>query len=503
MKTEKSDNLEKKIKKNIYGKPQSVKVVFPPGLGSVALHEVETILEDLWFKQKYISQCSLLKNEIRIDNIHLFAITELLMRSQCLTDIRLIIFKGKTAGKSIFEKKSREMNWDFYLNKNMSVKIKVDSVASRAFHETGLKEILSDVVKEYVSDIVSGEDAHETTVIYADLYKDKLTMSISLAGNQLYKRGYRGTLSASAPLREDAAACCIQQSLQFVKRSAAYLSPCGRGRRAAAGEGCYAEVPFISHQGRHENTLTNPQGEKEKLIYATTPRSDTQFVVDTVLIPFSGTGTFLFEYLQMAFRFSPALIGRDYALQKMPLFRQENFNFLLKKAKECCLFPPALFSTNRPTFFCIDNSKTANAALLDNIQFFKNAVSEQGFDFPAQLFIENDQPVHEDDFFKLDLLKWMNAHNQPRGNVFIPLNPPYGIRLGKNKDSVALYKNIAMKLNEIARLIQKEQKNVLGFILCPSEETWSAFCKVLICSETETYHFTQGGIDIRVCQFIM
>jgi 23S rRNA G2445 N2-methylase RlmL len=432
MQPEPTENLEKKIKKNLYGKPQTVKVIFPPGLGEAALDEIQSILSSLWFPQKYISELSVLKNEIRIDNIHLFAVTELLMRSQCLTDIRLIIFEGKTSGKFAFEKKCRELHWNFYLNKKMTLKIKVDSVASRAFHETGLREIITDIIQEQVHAVVNGENTHETTCIYADLYKDRLTMSISLAGEFLYKRGYRGTLSASAPLREDAAACCLRKALEFAKKS------------------------------------------------------NTGFLPDTVLIPFSGTGTFAFEYLQSCFNFPPVLFARTYALQAMPLFRPENFNFLLKKAKESCVFPAVRVD-------CIDISENANVALRENLGSFKAAIEDNGFTFEDEFF-----SVSQNDFIKMDV-----AGKATVGNVFMPLNPPYGMRLGKNSDSVVLYKNIAGKINEISKTIKAERKNLLGFILCPNEETWSAFCRSLSYAEIETYHFTQGGLDVRVCQFFV
>lgn len=459
MKQQIEENLERKIKKNIYGKAQTAKIIFPAGFGAIALDEIKSILANLWFPQKFQSECSLLKNEIRIDNIHMFALSELIMRSQCITDIRLIIFEGKAIGKEAFEKQCRNMNWNFFVDKKMSLKIKVDSVASKAFHETGLKEILSKILKEYVSDIVSGENTNETTCLYADLYKDKLTISISLVGDLLYKRGYRGNLSASAPLREDAASCCIHKSMQFVKKLNENFSP------------------------------------------------------NAVLIPFSGTGTFAFEYLQSYFRFSPVLFEREHALQKMPLFRQENFNFLLKKAKENCLFKSSynenqnlnpIIHNNNIKFICIDNSKNANSALLENIGIFKNAIIKNNFIAPNELFSENEkskEPFYSDNFLKMDISRLMNPTSKNFGNIFIPLNPPYGIRLGGNSDSIALYKNIASKLNEISKITKKEHKNLLGFILCPSEDTWSAFCRNLNYSKIETYHFTQGGMDIRVCQF--
>ncbi len=442
------ENLDRKIKKYIYGKSQVAKLIFPAGLGSIALHETEQILNNLWFPQKFNSKSTLLKNEIIIENIHMFSITELLMRSLCLTDIRLVIFEGKCVGKEAFEKHCKSINWNLYLNDTMSLKLKVDSVASKAFHETGLKEILSSIIKESVKEIVSGENTNETTCVFADLYKDKLTVSISLAGNSLYKRGYRGTLSASAPLREDYASCLLLKSLHFAKKI------------------------------------------------------NEKFEIQNLFIPFSGTGTFAFEYLQYKYKFPPALLNREYALQKMPLFKPENFNFLLKKAKEHCLFfkdISSLDSENNLNIICNDNSKNANDALLDNIANFKNLISNPSLEALIPFFdIKNNSLLNRENFLKMDFTK-INFF----GNLFIPLNPPYGIRIGSNTDSVNLYKNIANKLNELSKTVKKENSNILGFILCPNEETWSVFCRNLFYKESETFHFTQGGIDIRVCLFYL
>lgn len=424
-----TDNTDKKLKVQLYGKPQRIRAIFSAGMGSIALDETTAILNSLWFPQKYTSELALSKNEIRIDNIHLFAATELLMRSQCLSDIRLIILEKKVTWKSVFKKKCEEVNWKYYLNSKMTIKIKVDSVASKAFHEAGLKEILGEILKEYVAEIVSGEDSNETTCVYADLYKDKLTISISLAGDPLYKRGYRGTLSASAPLREDTAACCIRNALQFAKKFNADYSP------------------------------------------------------NTVMIPFSGTGTFAFEYLISYFNFSPVIFDRHYAIQFMPLFRPENFNYLLKKSKEHTVLDKKI------KIDCIDNSDNANHSMLENKEFFRNAVVKNGFIFDPEILSS-----HCDNFLAMDF-------KDIKQDVFVPLNPPYGIRLNSNADTVALYQNIARKLNDLSSSIKPSGNHLAGFILCPSEESWSAFLRNLKYIEMSTYHFNQGGLDVRVCQF--
>jgi 23S rRNA G2445 N2-methylase RlmL len=430
--------LEKKIKRHLYGQPQSILVLFPAGLSSVARDEAQSILDNLWFQNKFDSKITVLKNALRIDQIHLFAVMELMMRGLCFTDIRLIISEGKSAHMTAFEKTCAQMSWDFYLTSAMSIKIKVDVGASPALHEGAIKEVIAHCISNKIKNIVSGEDAEETTLLYIDVYKYHAITSISLAGAPLYKRGYRSVLSHSAPLREDIAGGCIQKALQFAKANDADLS------------------------------------------------------VDSLLVPFSGTGTFLFEYWLIHYQIAPALFDRIYAVQSMPLFRQDHFHFLLKKAREYCSIEQLASSH----FCCIDNAESANAALLKNIENVEQAIKKNLLPW----HLDANQCFIQDDFLKM---KVEEIVEKVPGDVFIPLNPPYGIRFGNGSDTVQRYKRIAEKLNEIRSLKQKQHHNIFGFILCPTEAAWSIFCKTLASAKIETSHFTQGGLDIRVAVFYL
>ncbi len=427
------ETLKKSIKKNLYAKAQTAQIIFPPGLSAIALAEAKAILSDLWCAQKFTGEIQLLKNVILVRPVYLHAIIELVLRSHCFSDVRLLIFKDRVVGKKAFEKACREIPWDHYLNTNMGIKIKVNSIASKAFHETGLKHLLAAIIKPYVQDIVHGEKSHETTCLYVEFYKDKLSISVSLAGQPLYKRGHRGQLSASAPLREDIAACCIQNMLLFAKKQ---------------------HLDFAPH---------------------------------TVLVPFSGTGTFVFEYLQIYLQFSPALLLRDYAFEKMPFFKKSHFSLLVQQAKERCLLFQSHQDTKNIKLFCLDTSEKANAALENNLSCFKDTASKIGLHLP--------EIIHRQaDFFDSDVTEFS-------GDILMMLNPPYGVRLNKKHDAIVIYKKIAKKINEIAKAIKSG--HVLGFVLCPTEETWSALMSNLTSTQVETYHMTQGGLDIRVCQFCL
>lgn len=424
-----NEQFKNSIKKNIYAKAQIAKIIFPPGFSDIALAETTEILNHLWIAKKFTGQIYSLKNEIQIRPVFMLALVELLLRNHGLTDIRLVILKEMALGKKAFEQHCREVNWDFYLNQQMSLKIKVNSIASNAFHENSLKQIIGEVLNPYVKEIVSGEDTDETTTLYVELYKNKLTLSISLAGQPLYKKGYRGQLSLSAPLREDLAASCIKRWLQL-------------------------KTEFYP-----------------------------QLSTDILFIPFSGTGTFAFEYLQILWQFFPAHSSRTYALEKMPLFKKENFFALIKHAKEI-----SAAEIRKPTslkVICIDQSKEANNALNDNLAHFKQSMDNTIFP---------DFTIMEENFFNLNPKDFA-------GNLFIPLNPPYGIRLNNETSTISFYKKIALKLNEFINLACQNNTKVSGFILCPTEETWSTIMHHLKSAATKTYHFTQGGLDIRACYF--
>lgn len=423
------EKLFRKIKQHLYAQPQTIQCVFPSGFSTTAFNEINAILKTLWLAQKYESEIILADNEIHVKNIHLFAIIELLLRSQCLTDIRLVIVKSKVATKAAFAKKCEAIQWTYFLNKDMTIKIKVDSVASQLFHETSLKEILAGVVQPYVKNIVTGDNTKETTMLYVELNKNKLEVSISLAGDPLYKRGYK-VLTATAPLREDIAACCIQRFIHFA--SLANVDP------------------------------------------------------NIMLVPFSGTGTFVFEYLLYTLHIAPFRLGRYYAFQKMPLFRNEHFEYLKKKAQ-------THESLKLSSIIAIDKSPVAMDALVKNIESFVTLLSD------PSLLKENMLSMYTENFLEKNPLDYLLKNED--ADIFIPMNPPYGLRLNKTEDTVTSYKKIARKINDIAKLMKPVQKSIYGFILCPNEKTWSIFRKELAYSKEETYHFLQGGLDIRVCQF--
>ncbi|WGL60818.1 hypothetical protein QEJ31_04305 [Pigmentibacter sp. JX0631] len=423
-------NLERQIKKNIYGKPQTAKLFYPPGFGETAKSELSTILANLWYPQNTKNTYELNAKYIDLKDTHISVLMEIILRTKCLSDVHLVLTYEKCHNKDEFRKICSSIKWNYYLEKNLNIKIKVNSTASKAFHESSLKEIANEILSPLVNNIYSGEKSNEDTVISFELYKDKLTTSISLAGQPLYKRGYKKDLKTLAPLREDLAACCIQKFF---------------------------------------NTL------KQK---------DIHNIPDKVYVPFAGSGTLAFETHFYLNNINNHYFEREYVFMKLPFFKKENYNFLIKKSSEI------MKTFNDIEILCID---TAESAVKNNLENIENYLTLKNQFSSAKLNIK----VEKNDFFQNNSF----TLNQNFDFLFIPLNPPYGLRIQNKLNSTHFYQKIAQTLNQLNECKTEEQKHIGGFILCPTEEAWSSFLKTLKFNTKDTYHFTQGGLDIRVCQF--
>ncbi|WP_158999099.1 hypothetical protein [Pigmentibacter ruber] len=423
-------NLERQIKKNIYGKPQLAKLFYPPGFGETAKNEINTILTNLWYPQNTKNTYELNPKYIELKDTHISVLMEIILRTKCLSDVHLVLMHEKCHSKDDFRKICSNIKWNYYLEKKLNIKIKVNSTASKAFHESSLKEIACEILTPLVNNIYSGEKSNEDTILSFELYKDKLTISISLVGEPLYKRGYKKDLKTLAPLREDLAACCIQKFFHFLKQK--------------------------------EITISQAK----------------------VYVPFAGSGTLGFEtyfYFQNIFNH---FFQREFIFSKLPFFKKENYNFLIKKSSE------DFINSKNIEILCIDNTESAVKNCQDNLENYlglSKEYSKTEFKFDVQ----------KNDFFQSNSLITLNNFDF----LFIPLNPPYGLRIQNKLSSAHFYQKIAQTLNQLSEKVKSQQKHIGGFILCPTEEAWSFFFKTLKFNIKETYHFTQGGLDIRVCQF--
>jgi len=199
------------------------------------------------------------------------------------------------------------------------------------------------------------------------------------------------------------------------------------------------------------------------------------------LVPFAGTGTLAFEGLnvlnemQSYFWESP----KDFGFWERGVSSSSQ-RFLLQKRRE-------KESLKKITVAFIDYHQPLLKVLEENVKSYQEKVNST---FESSIYLEKIEDVWQNQAF----LKWY----QNQEHIFMPMNPPYGLRLEKSeKNLLSLFSFLGKKCAQIAR-----EKNLKGYILCPSESLWRTFLTSLGKDVFfETKHFMQGGKDIRLVLF--
>lgn len=409
-------------------------ITFPAGFAKEALNEIDSILAHLWLKKNKKPLANIEKNSILITNIHIDSIFEIIFRCPGITDIKLVISQSHVKNKSNLKTLCDSIPWSDFVDENFPIKIKVNSVASSLFHEGAIKEVvlsskLSALIERSKLPPTSGAtDSHLCNHLFFGLYKNNLTICVSLAGQEIYKRNYKKVMSASAPLREDIAHFCLKKCLQNKK-------------------------------------------------------------VSTLYVPFGGTGTFIFEYLILLLKLPNNFFGRKFIFESTSIFKEKTIQFIKKKSIH--ELEQSKIDLNKIIYS--DNAANVQEKFNENLYYFMDKVKDKVLlpSFLVDSRIEN--------FLKLDVSSLKSA---VEGEVvFMPLNPPYGFRQQSKVDSVQFYSKIIQKIQELGGQLALNNVNLHGFILCPSEETWSVAMNKIHSKSKETFHFTQGGIHIRVVLF--
>lgn len=262
-------------------------------------------------------------------------------------------------------------------------------------------------------------DTNRSLPVYIESYPQKFLVSVSLAGEPLYQRKIRTPLAKSAPVREDIAAACL-----------------------------HVWKTFIGNE-LFQNT-------------------------NQIYIPFCGSGTFLFEYLNLRFQLSPGLF-RKFALLQFPYFHSSHFNYLTEKARQYLQQP----SNAKLTILCQDTNPQACQYL-----------HQQWQESPHSHIHSIDCQIEESNFF---------CAQPPSGeHTAIFINPPYGRRIFAGFNSQSFYQAIADKIYQW----QQTGRAITGFLFCPETSLLSTSQQILKKTNTcQTLPFSQGGKRIHLLVF--
>ena len=278
-KEHKSSALEKRLKRQVIGKPHRFQAVVPLGFEQALVHELCSILKS--DDSAEASDTNFLPHASGDGKVEFTAkITDAwkaVAYSRVANRILMHLADFKAENFRELEKKAAEISWELYLAQK-GVHIHVSCKHSRLYH--------SDAVAERLDKILPAPSTPQN--LFVTLIDDRCTIWLDLAGEELYKRGHERFVN-DAPLKETIAAGMILEAIEIL--------------RLRATHGVYPE------QSRRAQEDTVPI---------------------TLIDPMAGSGTFSLEAAYMASSLIPG-ICRDFALKHQPAFKEATWNFLIRR----------------------------------------------------------------------------------------------------------------------------------------------------------------------------
>jgi len=179
---------------------------------------------------------------------------------------------------------------------------------------------------------------------------------------------------------------------------------------------------------------------------------------EPLLDPMCGSGTFALEAALISSRTPPGW-HREFAFMNWPAFKSKQWQHLKKERA------PEIAPLTQPSIFASDNDPGACTSLASVVQQYdlSQAIS-----------------VLERNFFDFD-----PGQCSPKPGI-VALNPPYGIRLGSNREARNLYTEIAVKL-------RNDYKKWCVAVLLPDRGLATHFPTGL-----KQRKVTHGGLDLTL-----
>lgn len=267
--------MSKQSKRNILSRPQSFWIEPPGGLVAESLAELKYLLNHPLYPSKFPVSVEEKQGIIWLHSMDFRSGLELGYRLRTARDLWWVIKDIRVGSFKELTKAFSQCSWQDVLSPNACPQIEVKSYQSKLYHEGKIRDLL----QQHLMGLQFNQKVSSEKLMLRQT-GNRLTISVSMGGIDLYKRGFKVSLQAKAPLSEHLAAGLLQ--------------------------------PF--HQ--------------------------TQF--DEILVPFAGSGTLGFESLLMLGNVAPAQLGRSYALETMELSPKPTLKFLRQKLDQGQQKLPAL-----------------------------------------------------------------------------------------------------------------------------------------------------------------
>ena len=126
-------------------------------------------------------------------------------------DLRVQLGSFHTTRLSSIAGQVAKLQWSSFIAKGQPVEINVLAKRSKLFHTKAIEERVLEGIQKSIGSLATAGDVDIRWRVYVRVIDDVVSISISVAGEPLHKRGYR-LASVKAPLREDLARGIIVKS---------------------------------------------------------------------------------------------------------------------------------------------------------------------------------------------------------------------------------------------------------------------------------------------------
>ena len=432
-----STALEKRIKRQVIGKPHRFLAITPLGFEQTLVQEL------LGFGLEFADTES--APRIAGDGKVEFTakITEswkAVAYSRIANRVQMHIADFKAENFRDLEKKAAEIPWELYLSdertgyalqtrdersiSSNSLRIHVTCKHSRLYHSDAVAERLQSAI---ISHFTLNTPHSPFQGLYVTLVDDRCTIWLDLAGEELYKRGHERFVN-DAPLKETIAAGMLFEAIHLAQKQEILRLQASPSAQDDTRERNQTAPSHISHSALNI----------------------------TLFDLMSGSGTFSLEAAYMANGLIPGK-NRDFALKHQPAFKPATWNHIVKQEH--------VILSETPNG--VESKNLIARILTSDISPKAVEIIEHNVECCPLANIEY-KPINPQlrDFFSYTAPEIAELCGE--SSPVIVLNPPYGKRL--DFDAPKLYTQIGKKLAELSRDLAPFGKQLTVAILAPKDD---------------------------------
>jgi 23S rRNA G2445 N2-methylase RlmL len=185
--------------------PQRFRVVAAPGWKDVAMAEIQQLLGDPFHRYKFAPHVRVGARDLTVVDCDWRQGLELMLRATTVHDVYWVLLDEPCANWPTLHRLLRQLPWRELIPDAAGMAIQAK--CTHGFMDS------SAALREALLAAAGGIEQEDGMRVRVRLQGSRVRVELSLAGEPLYKRGYKASAFASAPLPEHHAAACVRWAL--------------------------------------------------------------------------------------------------------------------------------------------------------------------------------------------------------------------------------------------------------------------------------------------------